>query len=205
MYSGDFYRRFILGQWVIPAGRVYDFFDGSMLAEPPERCLEYIVSCDYGTKNPSSFGLWGKSGEVWYRLREYYYDSRKVGVQKTDSEYVEELARLCGDISPSRVIVDPSAASFIEALTRRGFKVEKADNDVVSGIRLTASLLNSGKIKICRGCDDAVREFYRYRWDDKAGKDTPLKQFDHAMDDIRYFAVGISKAHVPIGAVWVER
>lgn len=205
MYSGDFYRRFILGEWVMPQGRVYDFFDESYLRQPPKSCTDYAVSCDYGTKNPSSFGLWGKSGEVWYRLREYYYDSRKVGVQKTDSEYVEELARLCGDISPSRVIVDPSAASFIEALTRRGFKVEKADNDVVSGIRLTASLLKSGKIKICRGCDDAVREFYRYRWDDKAGKDTPLKQFDHAMDDIRYFAVGISKAHEPIGAVWVER
>ena len=205
MYSGDFYRRFILGQWVIPAGRVYDFFDESMLCEVPENCTEHVVSCDYGTKNPSSFGLWGRCGGEWYRLREYYYDSRKVGVQKTDSEYVEDLKALCGDIRPSRVIVDPSAASFIEALTRCGFKVEKADNDVVSGIRLTASLLKSGKIKICRGCDDALREFYQYRWDEKAGKDAPLKQFDHAMDDIRYFAVGISKAHEPIGAVWVER
>ena len=205
MYSGDFYRRFILGQWVIPAGRVYDFFDESMLCEVPENCTEHIVSCDYGTKNPSSFGLWGRCGGEWYRLREYYYDSRKVGVQKTASEYVEDLKALCGDIRPSRVIVDPSAASFIEALTRCGFKVEKADNDVVSGIRLTASLLKSGKIKICRGCDDALREFYQYRWDEKAGKDAPLKQFDHAMDDIRYFAVGISKAHEPIGAVWVER
>ena len=205
MYSGDFYRRFILGQWVIPAGRVYDFFDESMLCEVPKKCTEHIVSCDYGTKNPSSFGLWGRCGGEWYRLREYYYDSRKVGVQKTDSEYVEDLKALCGDIRPSRGIVDPSAASFIEALTRCGFKVEKADNDVVSGIRLTASLLKSGKIKICRGCDDALREFYQYRWDEKAGKDAPLKQFDHAMDDIRYFAVGISKAHEPIGAVWVER
>lgn len=206
MYSGDFYRRFILGEWVLPTGRVYDFFDESMLSSQPESCSEYIVSCDYGTKNPSSFGLWGKSGEVWYRLREYYYDSRREGVQKTDAEYVTELIALCDGIKPARVIVDPSAASFIETLKRNGFAVEKADNDVVSGIRLTASLLKSGKIRICHGCDDALREFYEYRWDDRAGaKDTPLKQHDHAMDDIRYFAVGISRTHETIGALWVER
>ena len=77
MYSGDFYRRFILGQWVLPEGRVYDFFTEAMLCDAPEKCSRYIVSCDYGTKNPSSFGLWGECGESWYRLREYYYDGRR--------------------------------------------------------------------------------------------------------------------------------
>ncbi len=205
MYSGDFYRRFILGQWVLPSGRVYDFFSEDMLCSVPDRCTEHMVSCDYGTKNPSSFGLWGKSGESWYRLREYYYDGRSEGQQKTDEEYVAELIRLCGGISPRRVIVDPSAASFIEALSRAGFCVEKADNDVLRGIRLTASYLKSGRIRICRGCDDALREFYQYRWDDRAEKEAPLKQNDHAMDDIRYFAAGISKLAQPMSAVWVER
>ncbi len=205
MYSGDFYRRFILGQWVLPEGRVYDFFTEDMLCDAPAGCTEHIVSCDYGTKNPSSFGLWGKSGETWYRLREYYYDGRREGRQKTDEEYVAELRRLCADTAPRRVIVDPSAASFIEALSRAGFCVEKADNDVLRGIRLTASYLKSGRIRICRGCDDALREFYQYRWDGRAGRETPLKQHDHAMDDIRYFAAGISKLAQPMGAVWVER
>lgn len=148
MYSGDFYRRFILGQWVLPSGRVYDFFTEDMLCNAPEKCGEYVVSCDYGTKNPSSFGLWGKSGESWYRLREYYYDGRKMGVQKTDEEYVAALTELCGGVTVQRVIVDPSAASFIEALSRAGFRVEKAENDVLRGIRLTASYLKSGRIRI---------------------------------------------------------
>ena len=205
MYSGDFYRRFILGQWVLPSGRVYDFFTEDMLCNAPEKCGEYVVSCDYGTKNPSSFGLWGKSGESWYRLREYYYDGRKMGVQKTDEEYVAALTELCGGVTVQRVIVDPSAASFIEALSRAGVRVEKAENDVLRGIRLTASYLKSGRIRICRGCDDALREFYQYRWDDRAGREAPLKQNDHAMDDIRYFAAGISKPAQPLGAAWVER
>lgn len=205
MYSGDFYRRFILGQWVLPAGRVYDFFTEDMLCDAPEKCSEYMVSCDYGTKNPSSFGLWGESGGVWYRLREYYYDGRKAGSQKTDEEYATELSRLCADVWPSKVIVDPSAASFIEALRRAGYRTEKADNDVLRGIRLTASYLKSGRIRICRGCDDSLREFYEYRWDERADKEAPLKQNDHAMDDIRYFAASISRSAQGIGAAWAER
>ena len=205
MYSGDFYRRFILGQWVLPEGRVYDFFTEDMLCDAPSECSRYIVSCDYGTKNPSSFGLWGEHDGVWYRLREYYYDARKCGAQKTDEEYVEEMRRLCGGTALERVIVDPSAASFIEALTRAGFRTEKADNDVLSGIRLTASYLKTGRIRICRGCDDALREFYQYRWDERSGREAPLKQHDHAMDDIRYFAAGITVSAQSIGAVWVER
>ncbi len=208
MYSGVFYRRFVLGQWVQSQGLVYDFFTPDMLAEAPEACAEYIISCDYGTANPSSFGLWGRAGDAWYRLREYYYDSRKEGRQKTDAEYVADLKKLCGDIVPARIIVDPSAASFINALKNAGFKVQKADNDVLSGIRLTADMLKSGKLVICSGCEDAVREFSLYSWDENSpGRDVPVKQNDHAMDEIRYFAAAISREEKreSIGAVWVER
>ena len=205
MYTGDFYRRFILGEWVLPEGRVYDFFDESMMTDPPTDCCEYAVSCDYGTANPSSFGLWGRSGEVWYRLREYYYDSRKEGVQKTDAEYVAELKRLCRGIVPSRVIVDPSAASFISALRREGFNARKADNDVLKGLRITADALKSGRLRICRGCRDFLREISEYRWDVSDGREAPLKLGDHAMDDMRYFATGIFTEPCPLGAVWTER
>jgi hypothetical protein len=89
MFSGVFYRRFILGEWVAAEGRVYDFFDETMLqSPPPEDCEKFAMSCDYGTANPFSLGLWGLKGGVWYRLREFYYDSRREGRQKTDAEYV---------------------------------------------------------------------------------------------------------------------
>lgn len=194
MYSGVFYRRFILGEWVASQGRVYDFFDENFIKDHPEGELEeYAVSCDYGTANPASFGLWGLKDEVRYRIREYYYNSRTEGTQKTDAEYVSELLTLCGGIRSHVVVVDPSAASFIEALRREGLSVLKADNDVLSGIRLTADLLKSGKIVVCRDCVDAIREFSLYSWDEKReGKDAPIKQFDHAMDDIRYFATTVA-------------
>ena len=198
MYSGVFYRRFVLGEWVASEGRVYDFFDESFVKPVPQGELEeYAVSCDYGTANPASFGLWGLWGGTWYRLREYYYSSRSEGRQKTDAEYVRDLKTLCAGVTLKAVVVDPSAASFIEALRREGLPVVKANNDVLSGIRLTADLLKAGKLVICEGCDDAIREFSLYSWDERrSDRDAPLKLFDHAMDDIRYFCNTVMKNKV---------
>lgn len=210
MYSGVFYRRFVLGEWVAPRGRIYDFFDDSLVCPPPpeEELSEFAVSCDYGTSNPASFGLWGRCGEVWYRIAEYYFDSRREGWQQTDAEYVLAMKKLIGARRVRCIVVDPSAASFIEALRQAGYPVVKAKNDVLSGIRRTADLLRSGKIVITDRCPDALREFDQYCWDEDApGRDKPLKENDHAMDEIRYFAVNVAsvQASNSIAAVSVRR
>ena len=194
LYSGVFYRRFVLGEWVAAKGLVYDFFDESYVREAPEEpCESYYISCDYGTANPSSFGLWGRKEGVWYRIREFYYASRETGRQLTDAEYVEELRKLAGGRPISGVVADPSAASFILALRQAGFPVFRADNDVISGIRTTAGLLKSGGIVICRDCTAAIREFSQYCWaNPEKGSDLPKKENDHAMDDIRYFAATVA-------------
>jgi len=191
MYTGVFYRRFILGEWVTAEGRVYDFFDETYVRSvPPGPFSRWVVSCDYGTVNPASFGLWGEQGGVWYRVAEYYHDSRKCGRQRTDEEYADALLDLLSGRKPERVVVDPSAASFLEVLRRRGLPAEKAVNDVGSGIRVTADLLKSGKIVLCDTCTDALREIGRYCWDTaRPGRDSVIKKDDHAMDDIRYFAM----------------
>ena len=91
------------------------------------------------------------------------------------------------------MVADPSAASFLEVLRREGWNVRKASNDVLSGIRLTADALKNGKIVICDPCADAIREFGSYCWDLSAGdRDKVKKQFDHAMDEIRYFVATVA-------------
>jgi PBSX family phage terminase large subunit len=188
MYSGAFYERFVKGRWVAADGIVYPMFGEQCMADCPTQCTGYYISVDYGTVNPTSMGLWGYSSGVWYRLREYYYSSKREGMQKTDEEYYAQLKKLAGNLKISAVICDPSAASFITAIRRHGeFKVIPAKNDVLDGIRRVSEVLKSGKIKICRGCVDAVREFSLYCWDESAAKDCPIKENDHAMDDIRYF------------------
>ena len=190
LYTGVFYRRFILGQWVQAEGRVYDFFEPEMIRPVPAgEFSQWYVSCDYGTVNPTSMGLWGRQGEIWYRVKEFYFDSRRQMRQMTDEEYAAALARLAGSRSITAVIVDPSAASFMELLRRKGWRVQKAQNDVLSGIRLTSDLLKAGRVVICEGCDDCIRELDAYVWDLNSGaKDRVKKEHDHAMDDMRYFA-----------------
>lgn len=187
LYTGVFYQRYVLGQWVQAEGRVYDFFSEDMLGKAPESCEKWYISCDYGTVNPTSVGLWGKSGGVWYRVREFYFDSRKEKHQMTDEEYAVALSQLAGGNPIQAVIVDPSAASFIEVLRRKGWRVKKAKNDVLSGIRLTSDCLKTGKIVICEGCADCIREMGEYLWEPGGGKDRVRKEHDHAMDDMRYF------------------
>lgn len=148
----------------------------------------YVISCDYGTRNPASFGLWGLRDGVWYRMREYYWDARKEGAQKTDQDYADALRALAGLRPVECVVIDPSAASFIELLRREGWRVRKARNEVLSGIRLTARLLRQGKLVLCRECRDCLREMELYVWDDAASGERVRKENDHAMDDMRYFA-----------------
>ena len=184
-----------LGEWTAAKGLVYDFFDPARDAvpRPGGKMEQYVISVDYGTANPCSFGLWGLREGVWYRMEEYYYASRKTGVQLTDQEYVRALQALADGREIRSVVADPSAASFITALRQAGFHVVKANNDVLSGIRITADLLKRGRIAICEGCEDCLREIAMYRWSEETeGRDAPHKDNDHAMDDMRYFAVTVA-------------
>ena len=193
LYSGVFFQRFVLGQWVQAEGRVYDFFGEDMVRPVPgEPMEEYYISCDYGTVNPTSMGLWGRKQGVWYRLREFYFSSKERQRQMTDAEYARALEELAGNRPITAVIVDPSAASFMEVLRRRGHRVRKADNNVLAGIRLTADHLKAGSVVICQGCEDCLREMELYVWDPESqGRDRVKKEHDHAMDDMRYFVATV--------------
>ena len=191
-YTGVFYDRFILGLWVIAEGLVYPMFDKKRhvlgeCEEPKDEYFEYYISIDYGTINPCSMGLWRLERERAVRVKEVYFDSKKKKKQLTDEEYYILLEELAGEKEIKSVVVDPSAASFIETIRRHGkFTVRKANNDVIDGIRVTGALLQKNKLFFCEECEDSIREFGLYRWDEKAQKDCVIKEFDHAMDDIRY-------------------
>jgi hypothetical protein len=185
----------VLGEWTAAQGLVYDFFypQRDAVAAPEDGFDLWRISVDYGTSNPASFGLWGRREGFWYRVKEYYYDSRRAGCQRTDAEYAEDLAALADGRKIQLVIADPSAASFITALRKKGFTVVKADNAVTDGIRVTADLLRSGRIRICDACGDCLREMSLYCWDERFGRDAPRKEHDHAMDEMRYFAMDLMR------------
>ena len=195
LYTGVFYQRYILGQWVVAEGLVYDFSESNITDDRPPGA-EYYISVDYGTLNPFSAGLWSVAGDKATRIKEFYYDGRNKKRQLTDDEYCDEIAALASGFLVMQVVVDPSAASFITALKRRGFRVRQADNTVMDGIRRTATYLKNGNIKIHRSCTDTIREFALYRWDEKQTEDKVIKENDHAMDDIRYFCNSVMRRKV---------
>lgn len=197
MYSGVFYRRYILGEWCVAEGLVYEFDKDKHTTDTVPGYGDYYISVDYGTLNPFSAGLWCFDGNKAVRIKEYYYSGRAEQALKTDEEYYAELETLAKGLRVKHVIVDPSAASFIETIRRHGnFSVRKARNEVLPGIRLVSTLLRGGNILIHRGCKDSIREFGLYCWDEKGEVDKPLKVNDHAMDDIRYFCSTVMRRKV---------
>jgi PBSX family phage terminase large subunit len=148
---------------------------------------------DYGTMNPTAMLLWGRIGDVWYCIKEYYHSGRDTQELKTDAEYYDELVKLCEDVPTApggkiTLIIDPSAASFI-AVVQKGhrFKVRRADNDVLNGIRNVSTALAQRKILFNACCVNTIEEFGLYSWDDRPTEDTVIKANDHSMDAIRYF------------------
>ena len=194
MYTGIWYDRFILGLWVLAQGLIYAMFQEAIEAPPKDQApTEYCLSVDYGTMNAFAAILWAKYDAGWWAVREYYYSGRESGEQKTDEEYAQELDKVFGDITPGRAlltIIDPSAASFIALLRKHNgrYKVIRADNAVLDGIRETATALKTKKIRISPELKNWRREAEGYVWDEKAGsEDKPVKVNDHAMDATRYF------------------
>ena len=197
-YAGVFYRRYILGEWCVADGLVYPMFDKAKhVATEQHSGGVYYISIDYGTLNPTAMGLWQLRNGKAVMLKEYYYDGRKQKRQKTDEEYADDLEVFAEGYQIERVIVDPSAASFKETLRRRGkFAVMDANNAVLDGIRLTGSLLLAGRILFDASCENTFDEFGSYCWDEKKETDAVVKESDHAMDMIRYFAYTIMRREV---------
>lgn len=188
------YRRDILGERCIAEGLIYPMFEKAIVEGQPEgNITEYGISLDYGTMNAFAAMLWAKVNNIWYGIRNYYYSGRNEGIQKTDAQYADELDAWCADIPVHEgrkieVVIDPSAASFIALLKKRGkYKVIPADNDVIDGIRETANALDNGYVKICDNCKEWKEEAGGYVWDAKATDDRPVKMNDHLMDATRYW------------------
>jgi PBSX family phage terminase large subunit len=200
-YTGLWYKRFILGEWCMAEGAIFDFFDEKehTISALPE-AKYYVVGCDYGTANPTAFIIFGVNPKakpkIWAE-HEYYYDSRKAQRQKTNAEYAKDFKDFCreylGEYWQTKVkktYLDPSAESLQLQFERDGVNsVTEAINDVLPGIATVSTMLKNGDYAIHKNCKNYINEMYAYSWDPKAqdkGLDEPLKTNDHCQDAGRY-------------------
>ncbi|MFI6884531.1 hypothetical protein [Streptosporangium canum] len=193
-FTGLWYRRLILGEWCLAEGVVYESWDPArhVVAELPAIPRWLALALDHGTTNPFHtlmLGL-GIDGRL-YVGHEWRWDSKKQRGSLTDAEYSERL-RAWADglgIRPEYTIVDPSAKSFRVRPHRDGITSTLADNEVVDGIRATASLCATDRLLVSAQCPKLIREIPGYAWDPDAsekGEDKPIKVADHGVDAPRY-------------------
>lgn len=192
MYVGVFFKRYIEGLWCVAEGLVYSMFDDEVdgkhvKSERMKGVKEWIVSIDYGTVNPFAAGLWAFDGRHAQKEYEYYYDSRETGIRRDDETHYQEICKLIGDRRVELIIIDPSAASFIETINKHGTYIAKgAVNDVLDGIRVQTTFLNKGIISYYKDCKATIAEYGLYSWDMENTEDAVVKEFDHALDSDRY-------------------
>lgn len=219
-FTGLWYKRFILGEWVAAEGAIYDMWDPDRHVVPWEnlpRMLElYGVGVDYGTTNPTAAVLLGRGVDgCLYLIDEWVWSSKIEKKQLTDAQQATKLLEWQRQdhlpyrhhLNPRWIMLDPAAVSFRIELNQQGATgLTQANNDVAYGIRTVATLLGAGKLKISSRCKTFIREAPGYAWDPKEtekGKDAPLKVADHALDAGRYVIVSTEtlwRQHLEIAA-----
>jgi len=202
------HKRYVLGLRAAAEGRVFSFFDetpgaGFVVESIPDNFTMYLCGLDYGISNPFAAQLWGLSGGIWYCLKEFYWDSVIERKQKTNPEYIEDLARLCywnGERkAPAKILVPPEEPGFQREIKQSKhphlFHVRDADNAIMPGIEDLTSLLSLGKWKIYYRCEKTIWGINDLLWDEKKQKqgiDMFLKggsgSPDHSADCSRYLA-----------------
>ena len=202
-YVGLWYARFVEGRWIMAEGVVYDMWDEDRMVEDeiPSIVRWVGTGVDHGQVNPFNAIVGGIGVDRRLHLvAEYRYESKLARRQKTDAEYSMALQEFHAQVPipgtslrgvrPEYICVDPSAASFVTQLYRDGVSgVMNADNAVLDGIRMVASLMGNDRLRVHRSVKGWREEVGSYAWDDDAserGEERPVKTGDHAMDSARY-------------------
>jgi PBSX family phage terminase large subunit len=192
-YTGMWYARYILGEWAVSHGLIYDgFSNDNIYVNSNTNPNYYIMGIDYGTTNPTAAVIIAVTPNIWPQLRveqEFYYDAAVKGRSKTDQELVQDLKEFIGWKNMSAIYIDPAAASMKIALRQAELPVIDAKNDVLLGIKITSKFLANLNLVIHKSCGTLLEHIQSYAWDPKAadrGEDQPVKKNDHVCDALRY-------------------
>jgi len=190
--------RMLNGIWRSNDGAVYNEFDESVHVVKPFQIPDEwrkVRAIDFGYTNPFVC-LWGAldaDGRL-YIYREHYKAHERTSV------HAETIKRLSMNEQISWTVADHSASERAE-LEAQGIYTEKAVKDIRAGIqtvknRLVLQADGKPRLYFFSGLQNTLSEIYDYIWlGAKEGINNieePVKENDHAMDALRYMAMGLS-------------
>jgi phage terminase large subunit len=202
--TGVYYDRLYLGLWVQAEGAIYNEFDGEKhlidwnYLPPDDR---YIVSIDFGYTNPFSCSLWHISSDSVPTLYKQIY---VTGM--TVEDLAPEIHKMTEGLHIEVWLTDHDAEDRATLEKHLGIKTKAAYKLVSPGIQAVKQRMKEGRIRFMRGAlmweDEALKrarrplctidEIPNYRWSDRK-QDTPIKEDDHGLDDMRYMIAYLDK------------
>lgn len=183
MFSGVFYRRFILGEWALTDGLIYPQFandPNAYTADAPPPIQYAAVGVDFGgTGSAHAFTLTGFTPgmERVVVLDEYYHSNKKDGVlspKQVEDAFVDFVRR-----AKSRYRVYEARCDSAEQTMIRGLAVASARaglgidvKNAVKGpihdrIAFYNSLIAQGRFLVCRRCTNTIRAMKEAVYDPK--------------------------------------
>lgn len=198
-------QKYRYGLWVRAEGVIYKSYDSSkhlkdlyevkiVKDEHGEYLGRFIVSIDFGYTHPFSASLWYIDGDGrMYQIRQVYYSRRTV------SEHAPAIRKMVEGFPVEAWITDHDAEDRATLERELGIITLPAYKSVKDGIEAVEQRFADDRLFLCRGAlvetDPAlesekeplctIEEIPGYVWSDKK-QDTPVKERDHGLDEMRY-------------------
>jgi len=164
-------------------GLVYKEFDRSRHIYTNEVIMETdrVAGIDWGYTNPASSHLIRKDTDRHYWISDEFYKT-----QQTTAQIIEHVKSL----RPNKVYPDPAEPERNEEARRAGLNVREVSKDIEAGINCVRELFKQNRLHIHSSCVHLINELETYsypeRKPDHNENEVPIKENDHALDEIRY-------------------
>jgi phage terminase large subunit len=197
-YTGVFARQEIDAEFVSAEGLVYSEFRRDIHVRDPagKIFVRVVAGVDFGFTNPSVILVCGvdSDGRLW--VIDEFYERRVL-----PAVLVDVARSMMNRYGISCFYCDPSEPGFIAMMQEAGLPAIGGNNDLIPGIAEVSSRLavqpdGLPRLFVAPSCVHTIMEFEQYRYPEgkektKGAGETPIKAFDHAMDALRYVAMGL--------------
>ena len=194
MFTGVFYKRFILGLWAATDGLIYQQFadekERFLLNAAPSDIQYAVIGVDFGgTKSAHSFTLTGltKGFRQIVILDEFYHDNKKNGrlsPKQGEDAFVDFIRRAKRRYRVYEAYCDSAEQTLIEGLkvasvrSRLGIDIKNAQKRPINDrIAFYNSMIAQDRFRIMKSCTAHIKAFEEAVYD----PDEPVK--DIRLDD----------------------